>query len=552
MSYPQIIEYNEAVQDPRHAFLDNELRAGKVAETPLGLPLALSGGFALTYAIQSGQRKYAVRCFHREVPEAQNRYAAISTKLQSLASQYFVTFSFQPDGIRVHGRSFPIVKMDWVEGETLGVYLDRLASNQSALTSLRSGFADLAAYLEQSGIAHGDIQNDNVIVQQGKIRLIDYDGMFVAGMPVGRGSEVGQRNFQHPAREVKHFGPQVDRFSFIVIDISLQALITDSTLHRKYSEGGLAIVFKANDFASPSSSEIFRKLNAMPALRESARKFAAICEAPISAVPTLSDFLAGRNIPVASPRTPSSPAEPTARYLGPFDVVDAQSFQAVLSRVGDKVELIGRIISVKEGIGRKGRGRGRPYVFINFGIWNKESAKVTIWSEGLAAMTNPPSDAWIGKWISVTGLVEPPYEGAHFGRAYRSVGITVTSEHQIVHLTEAEANFRRGRKGAVAPTLTRPTESVAKPRNADILSQIKGSRSRGGGRRLSPAPKPTPPQTDNQRILQGIQTQRTTATSSPQYPSPSGSPSQPSGGWSIPWWVWLIGGIVLLFVIYGR
>ena len=43
-----------------------------------------------------------------------------------------------------------------------------------------------------------------------------------------------------------------------------------------------------------------------------------------------------------------------------------------MRHVGDKIEVVGQIVSVKQGIGRRGRGRGRPYVFINFGIWNKE------------------------------------------------------------------------------------------------------------------------------------------------------------------------------------
>ena len=137
MSYPQIVEYNAAVQDPRHTFSDPELKAGRVAETPLGLPLALSGGFALTYTVQSGSKKFAVRCFHREVPQVQNRYAKISSKFRSLASSYFVNFEFQPQGIRVLRQQFPIVKMDWAEGETLGVYLDRAATNSTAVGALR-------------------------------------------------------------------------------------------------------------------------------------------------------------------------------------------------------------------------------------------------------------------------------------------------------------------------------------------------------------------------------------------------------------------------------
>jgi hypothetical protein len=172
--------------------------------------------------------------------------------------------------------------MDWAEGETLGIHLDRSSLAPATLGTLRQGFATLAEFLEHNGIAHGDIQNENVIVSGNALRLIDYDGMFVTGMPEGQGSEVGHKHFQHPGRTTKLFGPKMDRFSFIALDVSLEAMQADASLHLKFREGGQAIIFKANDFADPSSSEVFRILNTMPALQESATRLAAVCVARIS------------------------------------------------------------------------------------------------------------------------------------------------------------------------------------------------------------------------------------------------------------------------------
>lgn len=558
MSYPQIIDYNEAVQDPRNAFLDPELKAGKVAETPLGLPLALSGGFALTYTVNSGSRKFAVRCFHRAVPEVQSRYAAISAKLRGLASSHFVDFDFQSQGIRVRGKPYPIVKMDWAEGDTLGVYLDRSASNASAVASLRRAFSDLAVFLDRNGIAHGDIQNENVIVANGALRLIDYDGMFVTGMQEGGGTEVGHKHFQHPGREPKHFGPRMDRFSFIVLDVSLEALHADPGLHRRFREGGQAIIFKANDFVDPASSEVFRALSGMPAVRESAKKLAAICGASVSDVPTLSDFIAGRNIPIAIVPPVGAPRPaPSPTYIGAFDVIDAKDFAAVIRRVGDKIELVGQIVSVKQGVGKRGRGRGRPYVFINFGIWNKDSVKVTIWSEGLGNMTTRPTEAWVGRWISATGLVEPPYEGKHYGRPYRNVGITVTSDSQIIQLSEQEARFRLG-KGT---SHGRVTSGGGKRSNEDILKDLAGAKgARNGGRKPSgistptpthpPQPVPTIARTKNEAILKGLQTAQGTGTGAHGNPTPSRPSSSPAPGLlaRIPAWMWIAGALLLLFL----
>ena len=122
---------------------------------------------------------------------------------------------FQQSGINVRQQTFPIVRMDWVEGDTLGIWLDKHFGDARALEKARTDFAAIARFLEQKGIAHGDIQNGNVMVANGDIKLIDYDGMFVPGMRPGNGSETGHKHFQHPHRRVSDFGPKMDRFSFI-------------------------------------------------------------------------------------------------------------------------------------------------------------------------------------------------------------------------------------------------------------------------------------------------------------------------------------------------
>lgn len=563
MTYPQLIDYQEAVQNPAGTFTDPLLKAGRVAETPLGLPLALSGGFALTYSVQAGSRRFAVRCFHREVPEAQSRYAAISSTLSRVRSPYFVDFDFEPAGIRIRGQSYPIVRMDWVEGRTLGSELERLATKPDALRALRQKFVDLAAFLESNGIAHGDIQNDNVIIANGNLRLIDYDGMFVAGMQEGRGSEVGQKNFQHPDRQAGHFGPMMDRFSFLVVDVSLEALAAQGSLYRRFSEGGAAIIFKANDFADPAASEIFRILNGMPALRESVEKLAKICQAPLSSVPSLTDFIAGRNIPAPSGTTPIGVARPVPPqgYISAYDVLDGKDYGAVLRRVGDKVELVGQIVSVKPGIGKRGKGRGRPYVFINFGIWNQRSVKITIWSEGLGALAAPPTEAWVGRWISVTGLIEPPYDGKHYGRPYQSVGVTVAADNQIVPLTEAQAKFRL--TGGVPVRRTSASEQSQRS-NEKILEGLLGNGSGAAPRpRVPPSPpnsnRPSP-RTRNAQILDSLQNSSGRSSGGQSIPplsvatATSRPPQSTKAGWwsKIPGWVWVVAAIILVILLMRR
>src|SRR6266581_3690729 len=444
MSYPQITDYHEAIQHPAQAFIDPDLKQGAVAENNLGLPLVMSGGFALTYAVTTPRRKCAVRCFHREIPAIQQKYDATSKKLRSLAIGCPVDLDFPQSGISLRQRVFPIVRMDWVEGDTLGIWLDKNFNNPPALEKARTDFVAIARFLEREGIAHGDIQNGNVMVAGGEIKLIDYDGMFVPGMHPGNGSETGHRHFQHPGRRVANFGPGMDRFSFIALDLSLRALIEDRSIYSKFREGGETIIFKANDFADPANSEIFQRLLAMPKLKEQARRFAAICEAPLAAVPTLDEYLSGRNIPAAKTQLktqPSPAARPqAASYISAYPVVDALNFSAAMQRVGDRVELIGRIVEVEPGSRKSGKGPPKRYVFINFGSGRGNIVKISIWSEGLAKLKEQPSTAWIGRWVSVTGLIDVPYENKRYG--HRHLSITVQEDGQIQQLSETEAGLR--------------------------------------------------------------------------------------------------------------
>src|SRR5882672_7009798 len=508
MSYPQIVEYHEAVQHPSQAFVDPELKQGAVAENSLGLPLVMSGGFALTYAVTTPRRKCAVRCFHREIPAIQQKYDAISKKLRALTDGCFVHFDFQQSGINVRQKTFPIVRMDWVEGDTLGIWLDKHFDDPRALEKARTDFAAIARFLELKGVAHGDIQNGNVMVANGDIKLIDYDGMFVPGMRPGNGSETGHKHFQHPDRRVSDFGPKMDRFSFIALDLSLKAVIEDKSLYSKFREGGETVVFKANDFADPANSDIFRRLLAMPKLKEQARRFAAICEAPLAAVPTLDEYLTGHNIPAAKTqiKTQPSPAArlPAAKYISAYPVVDALNFSAAMQRVGDRVELIGRIVEVTPGSRKAGKGPPKNYVFINFGSSRGNIVKISIWSDGLAKLKEQPSEAWIGRWVGVTGLIDVPYENKRHG--YKHLSIAVQEDGQIHTLDEAEAGFRlasiaaiplppeHGLLGAASsgkPAATTPAAAAAKLKSKPKPKSVR-PRGSSHARSQKPASQSTP------------------------------------------------------------
>ena len=507
MGYPSFEQYNNALQAHQKLLSDPELQRGIVSKTGLGVPLAISGGFALTYTIKTGSNKYAVRCFHRESKALERRYQSIARRLAQLRSPYFLDFEFQPQGIHVDGNAYPIVKMAWAQGVTLGEFLEDNHGKKGSLASLPASLLGLSAFLEKERIAHGDLSTGNIMVSgtAGGVQLIDYDGMFVEDIRDLKSSELGNINFQHPDRKAKNpFGPTIDRFSLIALSLALKALNEDPSLWGKTNSDMDAIVFRANDFIDPASSTVFSELMRKPSLATHAQNFAAVCRASFEKTPSLEDFLAGKNIPVSVVQISAKPLEnrPKLGYMGVYDVLSAMSYEACLRRVGDKVEIIGRIVDVKEDKARN----GKPYIFINFGDWRGKIFKIAIWSEGLAAISKKPDASWVGKWVSVVGLMEPPYSSRKY--KYSHLSINVTANGQMTVISDTEAKWR------LTPSTTK--SFTAGTSNKEALEKILG--------RTTPTPinhvpvsssSPNKSVLDNIRKAQGSSPSRPTVTTPP-------------------------------------
>src|SRR6516164_666726 len=117
MPWPLSQDYNEAIQNPKTSFGDPELRGGEVVRNAVGIPLPRSGNFADVYEFHgvSGKR-WAIKCFTREVPGLHGRYTVISKHLAQVKLPFMVDFAYLPKGMRIRGQLFPVLKMEWVDG----------------------------------------------------------------------------------------------------------------------------------------------------------------------------------------------------------------------------------------------------------------------------------------------------------------------------------------------------------------------------------------------------------------------------------------------------
>src|SRR5579872_848854 len=260
MSWPTPQDYAEAVQNPRLSFSDPELAQSRPELTSLGLPRPITGNFASVYKMSRANSSVAVRCFFRSFADMGERYAAISRTVGGGSLPYMAGFSYLGNGIVVRKAAYPILKMDWVGGDLLDTHIRGRLADGKALAELAGEWRRMAADLERAGVAHGDLQHGNVLVGNGGLRLVDYDGMFVPALKGRPSHELGHPNYQHPGRAARHFGPYLDRFSLWVIYVSILALSVEPELWEELNAGDERLLLARQDFANPESSPAFKRL----------------------------------------------------------------------------------------------------------------------------------------------------------------------------------------------------------------------------------------------------------------------------------------------------
>jgi hypothetical protein len=257
--WPSPQDFSEALQNPRSSFLEPELQRGTPELNHLGLPKPRSGANAIVYKIKSEQVNWAVRCFLRNIADQQQRYAAINSFLKANPQPFFVGFEYLPAGIRVGTTYYPILRMEWVDGEPLDKYIEKHIVDTAALAKLAEKWLQMAQALQKYGIAHGDLQQGNVLVVGDGLKLVDYDGMYVPALNGKLSSEIGHRNYQHPRRSEFDFGPNVDNFSNWVIYTALTALSKNPALWNTF-RADESVLFRREDFVSPLTSRLFSTL----------------------------------------------------------------------------------------------------------------------------------------------------------------------------------------------------------------------------------------------------------------------------------------------------
>ena len=272
MQYPLISEYLAAIRDA-HDNLDKLSHLVPVMDK-YGEPYRSSGAFAVVFKMKDEQtgKCYALKCFTEEQEGRAEAYRQIAEELEFVDSPYITSVKYLENEIFVdsncENEEFPVLLMDWIEGETMETYIAANYTDTHAMAMLCYRFCKMAAWLRSQSFAHGDIKPDNIMVRpDGTLTLVDYDGMFVPAMKGQKSPTIGTKDFSHPLRTIDDFDETIDDFALASIALSLKAISLDPSLLQNYGASD-RLLFSAADYLDLSKSNTFTDLQGLLADEE--------------------------------------------------------------------------------------------------------------------------------------------------------------------------------------------------------------------------------------------------------------------------------------------
>lgn len=268
MNYPLLSEYVEAIRSAEDNF--DKLSNLRPVFDNNGNPVISSGNFAVVFKMKDGHtgKLYAVKCFTKEQAERKERYVKISEELKSVSSPYILHFEYMERELFVGTSSgsdeeFPVLVMDWVEGQPLDAYIRSFLYDKYALQMLAYRFCKMGAWLLSQPFSHGDLKPDNILVRKdGTLVLVDYDGMYVPAMKGMTANELGSPDFRHPLRTEKDFNEHIDDLSIASIALSLKAISLSPELYGEYASAD-RLLFSAADYRDIGTSATGRAIMSM-------------------------------------------------------------------------------------------------------------------------------------------------------------------------------------------------------------------------------------------------------------------------------------------------
>lgn len=280
LQWPSRFDYDLAMGNLAANMKDPKLRHVHI-ETKSGIQnLGQPDSHACLYHIGD----WMVRCFcrieamdnseeDREPPEdILERYEKLDrfsqdnlTRVSALIPIFFVKEGIQVDCFRptrkgdtlnyIKTVTRPLIRTLYMKEPALGTFIMIYHDNSHIMHQLSEAWLRMIREMEAVKMAHGDLDLTNILVQYEPskqhllLKLIDYDNTWIPDFDYML-PEHGHQAFQHPAffGKSQAFNARIDRFSALVMYISLKALASHSKLYEQWGADETRLLFAAGDY----------------------------------------------------------------------------------------------------------------------------------------------------------------------------------------------------------------------------------------------------------------------------------------------------------------
>ena len=243
--------------------LDGFIKNGKFETDSRGRLKMFAGGFTVVFPTSVNGEKWGFRCWHNDLGNLRSHFEILSEELNKINCPYFCDFVYEDEGILVNALKYPTTRMRWVDGIDIKKFLCEHRKEKVRLKKLASKFLKMACELHQLGIAHGDLQHGNILVDKNdNLFLIDYDSMYLPSLK-GQGDIIaGLKGYQHPKRADNiNASEKLDYFSELIIYTSIVGVAERPEFVEKYNlKDSEQMLFTPDDFTDIEQSEIFKDL----------------------------------------------------------------------------------------------------------------------------------------------------------------------------------------------------------------------------------------------------------------------------------------------------
>ena len=141
MNYPLVSEYVVAIKAAEDNFERLKNLCPVLGED--GEPVMTSGNFAVVFKMKDEQtgKLHAVKCFLKEQEGRAEAYRMIAEELEYINSTFLTPIKYLDKELFVDSKNsdeteFPVLLMDWVEGQTLDKYIREHIYDQYELSLL--------------------------------------------------------------------------------------------------------------------------------------------------------------------------------------------------------------------------------------------------------------------------------------------------------------------------------------------------------------------------------------------------------------------------------